>query len=168
MPSTSPAGWRTHISSFKNPGCGGTTTYMYPAKIVCGLQKNREDIRLARGFYATDINIHNPNEQGVIFTKKLALTIPPGEEEPGRVIPIAKEKLGPDEALEVDCQDIERRLFPKGLPAPYIEGFIVIESDQSLDVTAVYTTAGLDEDGRAVHQSGIEVLQLKERVRKNP
>jgi hypothetical protein len=168
MPSTSPAGWRTHISSFRSPNCGGATTYMYPAKIVCGLQKKHEDVRLARGFYATNINIHNPNEVSVTFTKKLALTIPPGDQTPGKVIPIAKDTLGPDEALEVDCADIEHRLFPKGLPGPYIEGFVVIESEESLDVTTVFTTAALDDDGRAVHHSGIEVQQVHERVIKEP
>jgi hypothetical protein len=164
MPSTSPAGWRTHISSFKSPGCGVAATYMYSAKIVCGLQKNREDVRLARGFYATDINIHNPSDAGAIFTKKLALTIPPGDQTPGKVLPIAKDKLGPDEALEVDCEDLRHKLFPGGFPSPYIEGFVVIESNLSLDVTAVYTTAALDEDGRAIHHSGIEVMQVHERV----
>jgi hypothetical protein len=168
MPSTSPAGWRTHISSFRSASCGGTTQYMYPAKIVCGLQKKHEDVQLARGFYATNINIHNPNDVSVTFTKKLALTIPPGDQTPGKVIPIAKDTLGPDEALEVDCADIEHRLFPKGLPGPYIEGFVVIESQESLDVTTVFTTAALDDDGRAVHQSGIEVQQVHERMIKKP
>jgi len=168
MPSTSPAGWRTHISSFKSPGCGMTTTYMYAAKVVCGLQKNREDIRLARGFYATNINIHNPSEAGAIFSKKLALTIPPGDQTPGKILPIAKDNLGPDEALEVDCEDLHHKLFPSGFPSPYIEGFVVIESNVSLDVTAVYTTAALDDDARAIHHSGIEVMQVHERVVNKP
>ena len=145
-----------------------TTTYMYAAKVVCGLQKNREDIRLARGFYATNINIHNPSEAGAIFSKKLALTIPPGDQTPGKILPIAKDNLGPDEALEVDCEDLHHKLFPSGFPSPYIEGFVVIESDVSLDVTAVYTTAALDDDARAIHHSGIEVMQVHERVVTKP
>jgi hypothetical protein len=167
MPSTSPAGWRTHVSSFRSPNCGGTTTYSYAAKIVCGIQKKHEDTRLARGFYATNINIHNPSEAGAIFTKKLALTIPPGDQAPGKIMPIAKDKLAPDEALEVDCRDIEKRLFPSGFPTPYIEGFVVIESQISLDVTAVYTAASLDDE-KPAHQSGIAVVQVHERVIKNP
>ena len=83
-------------------------------------------------------------------------------------MPIAKDKLGPDEALEVDCEDIRHKLFPSGFPSPYIEGFVVIESNESLDVTAVYTTAALDEDNRALHNSGIEVMQVHERVVKKP
>jgi hypothetical protein len=163
MPSTSPAGWRTRISSLKDPACG-KVTYMYPAKLLCGIQKEHQDTRFARGFYATSINIHNPNDAPAVFSKKLALSIPPGAERPGKIIPIAREKLLPDEAMEVDCEDIARRLFPSGLPAPLIEGFVVVESDSSLDVTAVYTTAALDDEGRkAVHQNGIEVERVPER-----
>lgn len=163
MPNTSVAGWHTRISSIKDPACGNVT-YMYPAKFICGIQKESHDTRFARGFYATSVNVHNPNDAFATFSKKLALSIPPGAEKPGNIIPIAKERLGPDEAMEVDCEDVARRIYPKGLPDPLIEGFIVIESDSSLDVTAVYTTAELDEDGKkAERQSGIEVKQIPER-----
>jgi hypothetical protein len=163
MPTTSPAGWHTRISSIKDPACGNVV-YMYPAKLLCGIQDEHKATRFARGFYATSINVHNPNDIPATFSKKLALSIPPGGEKPGRVIPIAKEKLLSDEAMEVDCQDVVRRVFPTGLPTPLIDGFIVIESDSSLDVTAVYTAAALNEDGKkAQRQSGIEVLQVHER-----
>jgi photosystem II stability/assembly factor-like uncharacterized protein len=138
--------------------------FQYAAKIVCGIQKDPEDMRLARGFYATTINIHNPLYEDVIFAKKLALTFPPKEQLPGKVIPIAKDKLGPDEALKVDCVDIRNRLFPNGFPAPYIEGFVVIQSPASLDVTAVYTTASLDSRGRVAEHSSIDIEQIPERV----
>jgi hypothetical protein len=42
------------------------------------------------------------------------------------VIPIAEDRLASDEALKVDCNDIQRRLF-QGLPAPYVEGFVIIK-----------------------------------------
>jgi hypothetical protein len=162
-PPSSAAGWRTRVASFKDSTCG-ETEYMYSAKLLCGLQKSREDTRLTAGFYATIINVHNPSTTPTTFSKKLALAIPPGSEEPGKVLPIAVEKLEPDGALAVDCEDIHRRLFPKGFPSPYIDGFVVIQSNQSLDVTAVYTTATVDEDGRPSHQSGIEVQQVRERT----
>lgn len=163
MPNTSVAGWHTRISSIKDTACSNVT-YMYPAKFLCGIQRDHEDTRFARGFYATSVNVHNPNDALATFSKKLALSIPPGAEKPGQIIHIAKEHLGPDEAMEIDCEDVARHIFPKGLPAPLIEGFIIIESDSSLDVTAVYTTAALDEDGKkAERQSGIEVKQIPER-----
>jgi hypothetical protein len=162
---TSAAGWKTHVSSFRLPSCGrdDRAAYKYAAKIVCGLQKDPKDMRLARGFYATTINIHNPNEEKVAFTKTLALSYPPEEQRPGKVMPIARDTLGPDEALKVDCMDVQRRLFPNGFPTPYIEGFVTIESRGSLDVTGVYTTASLDANSRPTDHSSIDVESVPER-----
>jgi hypothetical protein len=162
---TSAAGWQTRISSFRQPTCGvGEKLHEYAAKLVCGLQKDPQGMRLTRGFYGTAINIHNPNREAVTFRKKLALTFPPDEQKPGKIMPIAQDKLESDEALEVDCQDIQRKLFPDGFPESYIKGFVVIQSKQSLDVTAVYTTASLDREGQVAGQSGIDVEQIRERT----
>ena len=144
---TSVAGWRTRVANFKHPDCGKpkpVIAYHYAAKIVCGIQHDPQNLRLARGLYATAINILNPNKETVKFTKKLSLTYPPDAQAPGAVYNISTDKLGPDEALEVDCEDLKRTLFRNGLPAPYIKGFVVIRSQESLDVTGVYTTRSLD------------------------
>lgn len=122
-------------------------TFKYAAKMVCGEQPDPGSTRLAQGFYATAINILNPNEERARFTKKLALTFPPDEQRPGEVLSIGKDELDPDHALEVDCIDVKRKLFPNGFPASYIKGFVVITSNMSLDVTAVYTTRPLDVGG---------------------
>jgi len=50
--------------------------------------------------------------------------------------------------------------------ASYITGFVVIESTGSLDVTAVYTTAALDEQGQVTGQRGIDVEQIQERQKR--
>ncbi len=134
--------------------------YEYAAKFVCGVQKDPKSMVLARGFYATTINIHNPGPKRVTFEKKLALTIPPGNQKPGKVIRIAKDVLDDDEALAADCDDVAKRAFNGTLPAPFIEGFIVIRSPQSLDVTAVYTTATLSDNGTAGQHSSIDVVQI--------
>jgi hypothetical protein len=81
---------------------------------------------------------------------------------PGEVGDIGEHVLGPDQALAVDCTDIRRQL---GFPRPYIEGFVVIQSRESLDVSAVYTSAALDANGRPTAQSGIDVEQIRERQR---
>lgn len=141
-------------------------SFEYAAKIVCGVQKDPKDMRLARGFYATTINIHNPNPHTVKFFKKLALSYPPKEQRPGKIFPIAKDALRDDEALKVDCNDIRQRLFPNGFPTPYIEGFVVIQSPASLDVTAVYSTAVLDARGNVTDHSSIDVEQVREREKK--
>ncbi len=147
---------------------GSGSGFTYAAKIICGLQKDPRDMRLARGFYATTINIHNPGDDAAKFLKKLALSFPPEEQKPGKIFRISVDTLKPDEALKVDCNDVQRRLFPNGFPAPYIEGFIVIESDSSLDVTAVYTTAALDKEANVTTHSSIDVDQIRERERKKP
>jgi hypothetical protein len=150
----------------KKPRVVKGARFEYAAKLVCGVQKDPRDMRLARGFYATTINVHNPAEQGVALTKKLALTIPPGKQQPGKVLPILKDKLGPDQALAVDCKDLAKKYFDGQLPEPYIEGFVVIRSSQSLDVTAVYSTAALSREGEAGDHSSIHVEPIRERVLK--
>jgi hypothetical protein len=137
--------------------------FEYAAKLVCGLHRDPRDRRLIRGAYATTINIHNPNNDEVEFFKKLALTFPPEEQKPGEVIRISEDVLGPDQALAVDCMDIQRQVFQGRLPAPYIEGFVIIQCKLSLDVTAVYTSAAVDSQGQIVGQSGIDVEQIRER-----
>jgi hypothetical protein len=118
--------------------------FRYAAKLLCGTQDDPENLRLAQGSYATAINIHNPNDSRARFTKRLALTFPPEGQQPGKVLTIGKDVLAPGEALEVDCVDIRRRLFPNGFPESYIKGFVVLQSDRSLDVTGVYTTRGIE------------------------
>lgn len=142
----------------------GEATYQYAAKLICGLQREPDNMRLARGFYATAINVHNPQEETVTFSKKLALTFPPEEQRPGKVMPIDTDELRADQALEVDCIDIRRKLFPNGFPPPgYIKGFVIIQSDGKLDVEAVYSTAKLDRQGEITEHSGIDVERIPER-----
>lgn len=140
-----------------------TFKFEYAAKIVCGIQKDPKDMRLARGFYATTINIHNPNREPVRFFKKLALTFPPKEQKPGKILPISTDTLRYDEALKVDCNEIESMFFPNGFSNSYIEGYVIIQSEKSLDVKAVYTTAILDKKGRVTEHSSIDVEQIRER-----
>ncbi len=139
------------------------TKYEYAAKFVCGLQKDPWDMRLTRGYYASAINIHNPNNDTVRFYKKLALTFPPKGQRPGKIIPIGKDELKYDEALEVDCEEIDKALKESGITTPYSKGFVIIQSSASLDVTAVYTTAALDKEGRVTDHSSIDVEQISER-----
>jgi hypothetical protein len=105
------------------------------------------------------------NEHVVRFRKKLALTFPPGEQQPSEILRFPEEDyLRPDQALAVDCNHVRAKLFGGGFPAPgYITGFIVIESTASLDVTAVYTTRAFDKQGKVTDQRGIDVEQIRER-----
>jgi hypothetical protein len=140
--------------------------YEYTPKLICGIQKDSGYMGLAKGFYGTTINIHNPELSKVGFTKKLSLTFPPGHQQPGKVLPIAADELQPDQSLAVDCNDISKRVFNDAFPEPYVEGFVVIQSPQSLDVTGVYTTATLNRKGKAQDHSGIHVEEIHERINK--
>jgi len=138
--------------------------FEYAAKFVCGSQNNSQDMRLARGLYTTAINIHNPDDSaGVKFRKKIALTYPPGEQMPGWVSHWIEDELGPNEALEVDCVDIQNKFFPGGFPTPYIKGFVIIQSPISLDVTAVYTTAKPGGFLSSPKVTSIDIEQIRER-----
>jgi len=115
--------------------------FEYAAKLVCGKQGEPQSLALAPAQYATTVNIHNPNDEKVSFFKKLALT--EAGQRPGRVIPVAIDNLSYDFALRLDCDDLRRRL---GRSFPYtslLEGFAVIQSPRSLDVTGVYTTSAI-------------------------
>lgn len=128
--------------------------YKYAAKLVCGMQPLENDGRLVRGSYATTVNILNPQSGQVRLTKTLSLSYPPEEQSPGEVRAIGKDLLRPSQALKVDCADIRKRLFPNGLPTSYIEGFVVIESFGSLDVSAVYTSRDVAKAPDCAEQPG--------------
>ncbi len=132
--------------------------YEYAAKVVCGIQNEPNNFRLARGLYATTVNIHNPNSNRADFFKKLAISYPPAEQKPGEIIlltPNGPDTLAYDEALKWDCH--LRPRTPTHQQSPYWEGFLIIQSPVSLDVSAVYTTASLGE------VKSIDVEQIRER-----
>ena len=124
--------------------------FHYAAKIICGT--SREVLRGAvPQLYWTVINIHNPADSVAEFQKSLVVTLPPGRQQPERPRVISGDSLGPNLALASDCTDLRIR-NPK-LPA-FFDGFVLIDSNVSLDVVAVYTVPG-----------GVDVEQVAERVR---
>ena len=137
--------------------------FQYAAKFVCGTNPAKT-FRVVPGTYATAINIHNPNSKRVRFTKKVALTFPPAEQAPGGVSETFEDTLDPDEALEVDCEEIPSEFFESVPGTPYTKGFVIIKSNRSLDVTAVYTLAIMVE-GQPFAVS-IDVEEIRERKRR--
>jgi hypothetical protein len=134
--------------------------FVYPAKVVCGLQKDPKSTKLVRGFYGSAINVFNPGDKPTRLLKELALTSPPEEEKPGKVFRIAAETLGPGQAFEVDCLDLAREVFKGELPEPFIKGFVVIRSSNPLRVTGVYTAASLDREGEIGSVTSIDVVEI--------
>lgn len=143
--------------------------YEYAAKIICGAQTDTNSLRLVSGVYGTEINIHNPNQAGINFFKKLALSYPPGNQMPGDILPIGIDVLEIDEALAADCDDIRNRLFSAGLPggSNYFTGFIVLQSSLPLDVSATYTSGIIDISNNSVTQSSIDIEKITGRRIRN-
>ncbi len=107
--------------------------FQYAAKFVIGRSEGRV---VAPGEYWTAINVHNPTNQRILFRKKIAIALP--GEKPGRVSQWFQAKLGPDEALEIDREDIFGHAETN---EKFLKGFVVIESKVELDIVTVYTAA---------------------------
>ena len=135
--------------------------FQYAAKVVCGVQKEERAGFATMGIYGTTVNIRNPGRETVRLTKELALAIPPGGQEQGKLMPLAQDRLEPGHALATDCDDIRKRA-PEALPDLF-DGFVTLRATASLDVTAVYTTAALGRDGQPAGQAGIDVEPVAER-----
>jgi len=153
--------------------------FQYAAKFVCGADPADAFVRVIPGFYSTTIAIHNPQGRRVSLRKKLALTFPPGPQRPGDVSPFQEDTLEADEALQVDCGEIydtdennpnrSEFFLNQGFP-PYIQGFLIIESKRSLDVSGYYTVGEGALTGEAGSKEfvgsvrSIDMEQIKERV----
>jgi hypothetical protein len=117
----------------------------YAAKFVCGVTS--PDVDVVKGFYRTAINIHNPHFFPVRFRKKAVEARPERETARGRISPYHREVLGPDEAMYVDCDDIDLLFgIPPSPNRAHWEGFVVLEvipetglPRPSLDVVGKYT-----------------------------
>lgn len=157
------------IAAAASPATREAPTYSRPVeahefavKVICGVQKTGS-LQLAQGVYATAVNVRNPHTVDIKFEKHLALTFPPQEQEPGAVHGITLDRLGPGEALGIDCQDLRNEVFPYGYPSSYIKGFLVIQSPQTLDVVWAVTVAGPDYQGGAAMLGSIDVEHVQGR-----
>ena len=132
----------------------------YAAKLICGVQRSEDVLRLTRGAYGTTVNILNSGSRTAEFEKRLALAFPPAEQKPGNTYAIAIDRLSPGAAIKVDCDDIRARLFSSGFPEGYIDGFVTLESDEPLEVVGVYTLASVNEAGQIIGGSSIEIERV--------
>jgi hypothetical protein len=119
----------------------------YSVKFVCG--KSAGEV-VAPGAYFTAINVHNPTDTQIGFRKKVAIALP--SEKPGPVSKFFDARLGPDQALEIDCRDIFAHIQST---ADFLKGFVVIESDVELDVVAVYTAGGATGHVETLHSERV-------------
>ena len=133
-----------------SPRCNGEsntrsceTEFQYAVKVVCGVitteQERAGPIPVAPGRYWTAINIHNPDKcREACFRWKVAIALPG---KPGAISAYQSLTLGPDAALEIDCDQMGKAFPPTPRPPSFGKGYAVIETDIELDVVAVYTAA---------------------------
>jgi hypothetical protein len=69
--------------------------------------------------------------------------------------------LGPDEVKRITCNEINNHKFEAKLVHGATEGFLVIESTDSLDVVAVYTAGGLRGDVASIDVERVYERQLR-------
>jgi len=124
--------------------------YSYSVKFVCGTQESTRDCTSVRpGVYSTEINIHNfKNAEAHIqkYVLPIVFAGKPPVREPEYVKPVGQHEitLPPQTATMDDCCSISQLLHNAPLPLmPLTIGFLVIESSQELNVTAVYTVSDL-------------------------
>ena len=133
------------------------TPMLYRAKFVCGQPVGNT---LAPGRYFTVINVHNPIEDAsaepISFTMKFAVAPPPQQ---GHTQFSSSFDVASDNVLEISCGDIIRAAHGVAnlCSASFCEGFVVIESQAELDVTAIYTAANLTppQQVRALHTARV-------------
>lgn len=112
--------------------------YEYAVKFICGGSSGSCGDVVAKGHYYTAINVHNPETHRVGFRWKVAVAKPGLEA--GPVSAFSAARLGPDEALEIDCDDIRCLSHRRD---DFLKGFVVIQVvNVELDVVVVYTGAG--------------------------
>ena len=113
---------------------------------------------LVPGDYNTAVNIHNPWNEPANITQRLTLSAPRWRPpiSGGDIL----DTLEPQAAFSINCLNMK---YSYGLPAdaqvPGGEGFLVIHSDRTLDVVAVYTanvTSGGQSAGVSIDVEYIE------------
>lgn len=126
--------------------------YQYAAKFICETEipgTNQRAEGLVRGHYETSVNIHNPGTNTAKIRTKLA--------SPYGISQWIEGALEYDEVMQINCRDRRRYSLP---PAGGFEGFLVIESLESLDVVAVYTATAAHP---SPHAPSIDVERVPER-----
>jgi hypothetical protein len=117
----------------------------------------REHSPVADGRYYTAINIHNPTERPAAIRMKFAVALENGK--PGPISRFFEFRLGPDQAVSINCPEIYRLL---GSKYDFIDGFAVFESDVELDVVAVYTAGGAHGEVQTLHTERVPARLLQQ------
>jgi hypothetical protein len=136
------------------PVCNGKHEggpYKYAVKFICG--KSDGEV-LPRGMYMTAINVYNPSDSTVAFTKRFSIALP--GETAGPISGFFPDSLNHSEAMEIDCADIYRHMKSR---ADFLKGFVAINSDEKLKIVAVYSVANANGDVQSLDVEDIRPLK---------
>jgi len=123
---------------------GKSSSSEYAVPFTCGLNDGDFE-RAVPGAYSVAVNILNPGDEVAFFTKHVALTFPPVEQEAGVISEPILESLASGTALQVDCGEIQGGgfVYPGGAPVEtYWTGFVVIRAESPLHVSLTQTASG--------------------------
>lgn len=116
----------------------------YVVKFVCGRRAaptvaSAAFDAVAPGQYYTAINIRNASRDTIGIRTRFATTL--AAPVAGPVLGGPPLRLGPHQALELDCAEILRAAAAGGLRVAFLKGFTILTTDHPLDVVAVYSAA---------------------------
>ena len=132
--------------------------YSYAVKFVCGVSSERFQEGVVKGVHATAVNILNPNlKKKVHFLKKMTRAFP--YQMPGPMTEFESGVIGPHQAIEVECNEIRKRL-PSPMTTEFRTGFVLILTDSQLNITAVYTSRPRDAEVSAIDIQTIQPQRI--------
>jgi hypothetical protein len=121
--------------------------FEYAGRFVCGSVPSASG-QLVEGEYRTALSIFNTNTKEAKIRHRVSLSYPcdfsnadctDGSEFIGGQTSEFKEKnLGVRRAISIDCDEIPSS-YNINPATPYTEGYVVIQSDRSIDVTGLIT-----------------------------
>ena len=141
-------------------GEGKEFPFRYAAHFICGKVERESGGQYVFGKYATQINMEDWHGKGVKLRKKVALSYPPRREEQGQASEwIGPETLKPNHAMSVDCEEIigsgkfaseffdSLPTLGNGEEPEFFTGYLIIQSNRSLNVTTVHTAGHRPSNG---------------------
>ena len=116
----------------------------YSGEFLCGQIPSTVAGPLGPGIYNTDIAVHNPATDPVVYIQKKAVPLPPSAatgapETLGSPTSRKYPSMGPDTAFELDCQDILTEFGPACVPTPgtnFCKGYLVVEAAKPAPTSA--------------------------------
>ncbi|MEM6891308.1 MAG: hypothetical protein AAF636_24720 [Pseudomonadota bacterium] len=100
---------------------------------------------LSPGHHRIVVKIHNPSDEHMRFRKKAVIARIEGEDR-AAIFQLEDGTLGPHEAIPINCPTIAARFEDD---QPVGDSFVILQSDELIEVVAVYTTPECTDQARS-------------------